>query len=68
MKFVQYRGLLIPQIQYQPEEVQTWATVFRDLTKLYPKHACQEFQRNFPMFNFQESEVPQLQDMSCMLK
>ena len=62
------RGEPIPQIQYTPEEVQTWGTVLRELTQLYPKHACQEFLRNFPLFNFKESEVPQLEDMSRILK
>lgn len=61
-------GNPIPHIQYTPEEVQTWGTVLRELTQLYPQHACQEYLRNFPFFNFKESEVPQLEDMSRILK
>jgi len=48
--------------------VQTWGTVLRELTQLYPQHACQEYLRNFPLFNFKESEVPQLEEMSRILK
>lgn len=67
-KSVQCRGEPIHQIQYTADEIKTWGTVLRELTQLYPQHACREFQRNFPMFNFQEDEVPQLEDMSRILK
>ena len=62
------RGDPIPRVQYLPEEVKTWGTVYRELTQLYPKYACKEFLRNFPLFNFSETEVPQLQDMSQILR
>ncbi len=62
------RGTPIPRIEYTAEEVQTWGTVLRELTQLYPQHACQEYLRNFPLFNFKESEVPQLEEMSRILK
>ncbi|KAL3160002.1 hypothetical protein ABBQ38_010389 [Trebouxia sp. C0009 RCD-2024] len=62
------RGEPIHRIQYTAEEIKTWGTVLTELTKLYPQHACQEFQRNFPMFNFRQDEVPQLEDMSRILK
>ena len=62
------RGQPIPKIQYTAEEVKTWGLVLRELTQLYPQHACQEFQQNFPLFNFQEDQVPQLEDMSRILK
>lgn len=61
-------GNVIPTLQYTPEEVKTWGAVLRELKQLYPQHACQEFQRNFPRFNFREDEVPQLQDMSDILR
>ena len=65
---LQCRGEPIHRVQYTADEVKTWGTVLRELTQLYPQHACQEFQRNFPMFKFQEDEVPQLEDMSRILK
>ncbi|KAL0053014.1 hypothetical protein WJX82_011490 [Trebouxia sp. C0006] len=61
-------GSPIPCIEYTAEEVQTWGTVLQELTQLYPQHACQEYLRNFSLFNFKESEVPQLEDMSRILK
>lgn len=74
LMFVEYadcmhcRGEPIHRVQYTADEIKTWGTVLRELTKLYPQHACQEFQRNFPMFNFRQHEVPQLEDMSSILK
>ena len=62
------RGQAIPELQYTPEEVQVWGTVLRELQQLYPTHACREFQQNFPLFDFREDRVPQLQDMSQILK
>lgn len=62
------RGSPIPCIEYTAEEVQTWGTVLQELTQLYPQHACQEYLRNFHLFNFKDSEVPQLEDMSRILK
>eukprot|EP00891_Asterochloris_glomerata_P001106 jgi/Astpho2/1106/fgenesh1_pm.00020_%23_3_t len=58
----------IPRIDYTPEERQTWATVLQELTRLYPTHACNEFLSNWPKFDFKEDEVPQLEDMSRILK
>lgn len=40
--------------------------MLRELKQLYPKHACKEFLRAFPLFNFREEEVPQLQDLSMV--
>lgn len=45
-----------------------WDTVLRELLQLYPTHACQEFLRNFPLFNFRSGHVPQLQEMSLILQ
>ena len=58
----------IPRLQYLPEENQCWATVLRELRQLYPTHACREFLRNFPVFNFREDEIPQLEDISQLLR
>ena len=34
----------------------------------YTKHACQEFLSNFEKFGFSEGAVPQLEDVSQVLK
>lgn len=45
-----------------------WAAVLRQLRGLYPQHACREFLCCFPLFGFREDEVPQLEDLSAVLR
>ncbi|XP_041074029.1 tryptophan 5-hydroxylase-like isoform X2 [Polyodon spathula] len=62
----------IPRIEFTEEEVQTWRTVFQELHKLYPNHACQEYLKNLPLLSkhcgFREDNIPQLEDVSRFLK
>lgn len=47
-------------------------TIFRELTKLYPTHACKEHNHAFPLLvencGYREDNIPQLQDISDYLK
>ncbi|CAP23485.2 Protein CBR-PAH-1 [Caenorhabditis briggsae] len=65
-------GDKIPTIDYTPEEIATWRTVYNELTVLYPKNACQEFNYIFPLLQqncgFGPDSIPQLQDVSDFLK
>ncbi|KAH3729325.1 hypothetical protein DPMN_055293 [Dreissena polymorpha] len=59
------------RIEYTEEERRTWATVFRELTALYPTHACREYLRNWKLLEecgYREDNIPQLQDVSEFLK
>ncbi|XP_028650021.1 tryptophan 5-hydroxylase 1a isoform X2 [Erpetoichthys calabaricus] len=62
----------IPRIEFTEEEVKTWGTVFRELNKLYPSHACREYLKNLPLLTkhcgYREDNIPQLEDVSCFLK
>ncbi|XP_020390087.1 tryptophan 5-hydroxylase 1 isoform X1 [Rhincodon typus] len=62
----------IPQVEFTEEEVKTWGTVFRELTKLYPTHACREYLKNLPLLTkycgYREDNIPQLEDVSRFLK
>lgn len=62
----------IPRIEYTKQEIETWRTVYNELTKLYPTHACKEFNYIFPLLQqncgYGPDNIPQLQDVSDFLK
>ncbi|KIH58673.1 Biopterin-dependent aromatic amino acid hydroxylase [Ancylostoma duodenale] len=67
-----FSGDKIPRIEYTPEEIDTWRTVYNELVALYPTHACKEFNYIFPLLQqncgFRADNIPQLQDVSDFLK
>ncbi|CAF1156231.1 unnamed protein product, partial [Didymodactylos carnosus] len=62
----------IPRVTYTEQEIQTWSTVFRELTQLYPSHACKEFNNIFALLidncGYSENNIPQLEDVSQFLR
>lgn len=65
-------GQTLPHVEYTEEETNTWGEVFSNLTKLYPTHACREFNHVFPLLidncGYRADNIPQLEDVSNFLK
>lgn len=65
-------GQSIPRVEYTTEEIETWRTIFGELKRLYPTHACAEFNHVFPLLEqncgYNKDNIPQLQDVSNFLK
>jgi len=72
LHFILGSGEPIPRIDYSQLEIETWAKVFRQLTDLYPTHACKEHNHILPLLiencGYREDNIPQLQDVSDFLK
>lgn len=61
----------IPRLDYTKEENEVWKFCYERLIKLFPTHACEEF--NWTINEFQTNigmnanEIPQLEDISAFL-
>lgn len=60
-------GTPAPRVQYTATERATWRTVFEELMKLYPTHACKEFTPVVREMGYTAEEIPQLGDVSEFL-
>lgn len=70
---IAYRhGEPLPIVTYTEAEIETWNAVFKELTKLFPTHACRELNYVFPLLvencGYRVGMIPQLRDVSKFLK
>ena len=59
-------------MEYTPEEIKTWSTIYTKLKNLFPTHACSEFNHILPLLEqncgYSQTSIPQLQDVSQFLQ
>ena len=60
-------GEPLPRVAYTASETATWGTVFSELLKLYPSHACREYNEAMRRIGFSIDAVPQLADVDAFL-
>lgn len=69
---VNHSGEPIPKVDYTEEEIKTWRTVYDELTKLYPTHACKEHNHIFRLMiencGYGRDRIPQLEEVSNFLR
>lgn len=62
----------IPIINYTPEEVKTWGTIYNKLADSHRQHACQEYLTIMKLMEkecgFGPDRIPQVRDISTFLK
>jgi phenylalanine-4-hydroxylase len=61
-------GGVLPHVSYSRLESGTWRTVFRELLRLYPTHACAEYNNNLNSIGFHAGEIPQHADVDDYLR
>jgi phenylalanine-4-hydroxylase len=65
-------GEKIPRIEYTAREIATWRSVYTELTKLFPHHACRQFNYIFALLEqncgYAPDRIPQLEEVSAFLK
>ncbi|KAG2379486.1 hypothetical protein C9374_006603 [Naegleria lovaniensis] len=64
-------GEPIPKVKYTEKEINTWSIIYKELTKLYPTYACEQYNYIFPLLvqncGYSENNIPQLEDVSKFL-
>lgn len=72
LAFTYKYGAELPTVEYTDEESRTWTHVFRNLKRLFPTHACQQFIDAFDLLEktgiYREDQIPQLEEVSQFLK
>ena len=57
----------IPNVKYTKKEHDVWNKVLTHLKDEFPKHACEKYLKFYPLFDFSDDVIPQLEDVSNVL-
>jgi len=65
-------GDKIPPVEYTSAEIETWRSVYTNLSSMYPKFACKAQNYVLPLleanFGYGPNNIPQLEDISKFLR
>lgn len=68
LAFDYVEGGPLPHVEYSSVETGTWRTVFRELNRLYPTHACREYNQSLDGIGFHENAIPQHAEVDRYLR
>lgn len=58
----------LPEVVYEPQEIDVWGTALSHLAPLHELRACPEYLAGFPRLGFREGHVPSFREVNAALE